>query len=72
MEKMEVSAGGYQKIVEHIDGLQEKTATGIIDQSSAARIIKEIRSDLFALLKVIRSECVIINDAAGPEGPNAA
>jgi len=72
MEKIELSCDGLQKISEHIEKLQDKTAKATIDPTCADRCIKEIRSELFELLKTIRSQCVIVNDAGGPDGPRAA
>ena len=70
--RIEVADGGLAEIEQKIFALEAKASEGMLNEELAQKCIREVRSGLFDLVKLIRAKMLIVNDAAGPGGPDAA
>ena len=72
MTKLELSPDGYERITEKIQSVTDTVNQGIFNPDAAVRFLREANRGLYDLRQTLNDVCVLVPDAAGPQGPNAA
>jgi hypothetical protein len=72
MRKIELSDDGYALIDEKIQAVTNAVNKGIVHHVLADQSLCEARRYLQELKETLNEVCLLVQDASGPQGPNAA
>jgi hypothetical protein len=72
MRKLELGPDGYVRIDEKIQAATNAVNAGILNPDMANRFLWKAHCALHELRQTLRDVCLLVPDAAGPEGPDAA
>lgn len=72
MRKLELSPDGYARIDEKIQAATNAVNAGIFNPGAANLFLWRARGALCELRRTLDEVCLLVPDATGPEGPDAA
>jgi hypothetical protein len=72
MNKIELSPDGHERIEEKIQAVADAVNRGIFTPDAAAQFLREAARCLSELRETLNDVLLLIPEAPGPRGPNAA
>jgi hypothetical protein len=72
MTKLELAPDGYGRITEKIQAVEDIVNKGLFNPDAAVRCPQEAYNGPRVLRQTLDGACLLVPDAAGPPGPDAA